>query len=307
MPKSKNTSKQRTIYISKRCGRLANRLVIFANIIAYAEEYGLRLRNYTFHSYCKDFEATRRDFHCQYPPPAKRPWLSRISLIGDAMIGLRLYYRAVRLMSRHPGFFDGTTLEETDVEQRLDTPEMVGRLGSFCTIFVHNWKCRCPSLVAKHQDSIRDYFRPAARHCEAVENVVEALQGEAEVLVGIHIRQGDYAQWRGGRFYLTTQEYAKLMRAFAEQFPGKKVGFLVCSNEQQDERLFDGLTYANGPGHPVSDLYSLSRCDYIIGPLSTFSQWASFYGKVPLFHLEKGQGAITPAEFSIAGLNLLDG
>jgi hypothetical protein len=132
------------------------------------------------------------------------------------------------------------------------------------------------------------------------------LRCDAEIVVGIHIRQGDYEQWRGGQFYLTTQEYVQLMWTFVEQFPGKKVGFLVCSNEEQEERFFDGLTYANGPGHPVSDLYSLSRCDYIIGPLSTFSQWASFYGKVPLCHIEKGQGMITPAEFRIAGLNLLD-
>lgn len=307
MPDSYAHHSQGTIYISKRCGRLANRLVIFSNIIAYAEEFGLRLRNYTFHSYCQEFESTRRNFHCQYPQPVKRSWLSRLPLISDAMIGLRLYCHIVRLLSRYPRCFDAVTLEETDVEQLLDTPEMVRKLSPVRTVFIHNWKCRCPGLVAKHEHIIRDYFRPIARHCEAVDNVVEALRYDAEVLVGIHIRQGDYERWKGGLFYLTTQEYVKLMWAFVEQFPGKKIGFLICSNEEQDERLFAGLTYATGPGHPVSDLYSLSRCDYIIGPLSTFSQWASFYGKVPLYHVERGQGVMTPSEFRVADLNLLDG
>jgi hypothetical protein len=38
-----------------------------------------------------------------------------------------------------------------------------------------------------------------------------------------------------------------------------------------------------GPGHFIEDLYALASCDYIIGPPSTFSQWASFYGNVPRY------------------------
>ena len=34
--------------------------------------------------------------------------------------------------------------------------------------------------------------------------------------------------------------------------------------------------------HFITDLYCMASCDGIIGPPSTFSQWASFYGKVPL-------------------------
>jgi hypothetical protein len=170
------TSTNRKIYISKRFGRLANRLVMFANIVAYAEEYGLRLRNYTFHSYCKEFESTLRDFHCQYPPPEKKPWLNRLPFVGDALIGLRVYYRVIRLMSRYHRVFHAATLEETDTERLLDAPDMVKKLSPFRTIFVNDWKCRCPDLAAKHQDIIREYFRPVARHLEAIETVVEAIR-----------------------------------------------------------------------------------------------------------------------------------
>lgn len=306
MPVLDKNNTHRSIYISKRCGRLANRLVIFANLIAYAEEYELRLRNYTFHSYCKEFESTLRDFHCQYPPPDTKPWLSRLPLIGDALIGLRLYYRVIRMMSRRPNSFQGTTLEETDTELFLDTPDMVKELSAFRTIFVSNWKCRCPNLVSKHAHIIRNYFRPIARHREAIEKVVTALRSNSEVLVGVHIRQGDYEQWQGGRFYFTSSEYAELMKAFTDHFPGKKVSFLICSAEHQEETLFTGLTFAKGPGHPVSDLYSLSQCDYIIGPVSTFSQWASFYGEVPLFHLGRNQVDLKLSEFKVSDLRILD-
>ncbi|MEA5612883.1 hypothetical protein VB671_09130 [Nodularia spumigena UHCC 0040] len=36
---------------------------------------------------------------------------------------------------------------------------------------------------------------------------------------------------------------------------------------------------------PVIDLYTLSKCDYIVGPVSTFSEWAAFYGNKLLYHL----------------------
>jgi hypothetical protein len=38
-------------------------------------------------------------------------------------------------------------------------------------------------------------------------------------------------------------------------------------------------------GSAVEDLYSLARCDYLLGPPSTFSLWASFYGNVPLHQM----------------------
>ncbi len=46
--------------IGLRCGRLGNRLILFANLIAYAAEHGDRVANVTFHSYAHLFETTRR-------------------------------------------------------------------------------------------------------------------------------------------------------------------------------------------------------------------------------------------------------
>ena len=47
----------------------------------------------------------------------------------------------------------------------------------------------------------------------------------------------------------------------------------------------------------MTDLYALSRCDYIIGPPSTFSQWASYYGHVPLRFLRWKGDEISMSEF----------
>ena len=49
----------------------------------------------------------------------------------------------------------------------------------------------------------------------------------------------------------------------------------------------------------IEDLYALSLCDYILGPPSTFSMWASFYGKKPLRIVSYKDEAISLHEFKI--------
>src|SRR5439155_18260719 len=82
--------------ISLRCGRLGNRLILFANFIALAEEQGHRVINFTFHSYAHLFESTRRDIYCQYPAPTQRSCLDAIPGLAGGIRGTRLFYHATR-------------------------------------------------------------------------------------------------------------------------------------------------------------------------------------------------------------------
>jgi hypothetical protein len=131
---------------------------------------------------------------------------------------------------------------------------------------------------------------------------VERLRQKAEVIVGVHIRHGDYAGWRGGRYFFPASRYAAWMRELAEQFPRGTVGFLVCSNQPQKAEEFPGLLVEFGPGIAVQDLYALSQCDYIMGPVSSFSQWASFYGNKPLFYLRDTEAKIELEKFCVSFL-----
>jgi hypothetical protein len=46
--------------------------------------------------------------------------------------------------------------------------------------------------------------------------------------------------------------------------------------------MFAGLNVTFGTGDLIEDMYAFASCDYLIGAPSTFTMWASFYGKVPL-------------------------
>jgi hypothetical protein len=280
---------QKLFSIGRRCGRLANRLIIFANFIALAEEHGDRVVNYTFHSYSDLFDATRENVRCAYPVPQRKSWLDRIPGVGAAIRKTRILYHFTRYASvlneRLPLFGRKVlTLRETEGQfiTYLDSAEVQEKLQPAKTIFVYDWRFRAPNLVQKHGDKIRAYFRPLAEFETASREAVEPLRRNADVVIGVHVRQGDYRGWKGGKFFYPVESYAAWMRELEPQFPDKKVAFLVCSDERRHAEEFPGLTVGFGSKSPVSDLFALARCDYIIGTKSTFPQWASFYGGKPL-------------------------
>ena len=82
------------------------------------------------------------------------------------------------------------------------------------------------------------------------------------------------------------------------------MAFLVCSDEPRHEQEFPGLAVGFGPDSPVGDLYALAQCDCIFGPISTFSQWASFYGNKPLFLLNDANARLERAKFRISCLDV---
>ena len=39
-------------------------------------------------------------------------------------------------------------------------------------------------------------------------------------------------------------------------------------------------------GYPVENLYSLSKCDFLVGPPSSYIGWSAFYANKPLLTIE---------------------
>jgi hypothetical protein len=59
------------------------------------------------------------------------------------------------------------------------------------------------------------------------------------------------------------------------------------------------MSSVKGNNQELEDMYALAGCDYIIGPPSTFSMWASFIGKVPLFHLHDREINFSLSDFKV--------
>jgi len=309
-PAPARSQEGKLLIVALRCGRLGNRLALFANLIAFAEEYGHRVINVTFHSYAAMFEATRRDVFCRYPAASGPSWLDVIPGVGGAIRKTRVFYHIVRgisaLNEKLPVFGEkAVTLREGRAQLiiLLESPEMQARIAEARVVFVHGFIFRAPAAMQKHAEKIRAYFRPIEAYEQASSQAVAPLRQEGEVVVGVHIRHADQRTWQGGKYFFEATRYARWMNELAEQFPGKKVSFLVCSDEPRQRDEFPGLSVGFGPVAALGDMYALAKCDYIVGAVSSYSQWASFYGNKPLYQLRSGTDRLELAKFRVSYLD----
>jgi hypothetical protein len=123
-----------------------------------------------------------------------------------------------------------------------------------------------------------------------------------DIVVGVHIRRGDYVNFRGGLFYYELGVYLEFMSKVRRLLRNKEVGFLICSNEPVASATFSNFNAHLGPNDLIEDMYSLARCDYLIGPPSTYTMWASYYGGVPALQIMDPVSDPTLADFVVSKL-----
>jgi len=302
---------KKLLVVGFRTGRLGNRLVLFAQVIGFAAEHGYRVVNPAFHTYAHLFENTRQDIYCRYPVARRRSVFDLIPGVAPAIRKTRILYQLVRLASQTNDRFPLLgkrvfTLREIPGKTIiLDSPDVQSQMAGARIVFVHGWWIQAPESVRRHAPLIRGYFRPVDVYELASRRAVEQLRQKADVVVGVHVRLGDNWKWKGGKFYFPVSRYGVWMRELAGQFPGRKVAFLVCSDEPRTEAEFPGLSVRLGPGSAVGDLYALAKCDYIMGPPSTYTQWASFYGDRPMLCLESEEQQVALDRFQVSYLQVV--
>jgi len=167
---------------------------------------------------------------------------------------------------------------------------------------VNAWEHRNDGIDMELMPVFKQAFRPMEQVVESVEASLSDLRRDGSVIVGIHIRRGDYRQFEQGRFFYSDADYLDFMKQCVSQIEvfGKTVKCLICSDETVNHANFSGLTTCSIPSpSAMHDLYALSRCDCILGAPSTFSQWASFYGQVPLWLIWDKQQPIRLENFGV--------
>ncbi|NDC62584.1 MAG: hypothetical protein EBZ59_01030 [Planctomycetia bacterium] len=160
------------------------------------------------------------------------------------------------------------------------------RVAAGRSLWARGWHCRDEPGMREHAAAIREFFTPVAEVQRRVDACIQPLRREGALLVGVHLRRGDYRHWSGGRYLYDDDTICRLMHQTREALPGRTVRFLMVSNQAIDRHGYRGLDIGLGPGDPPGDLYALASCDYLLGPPSTFTMWASFFGTVPLYCID---------------------
>ena len=152
------------------------------------------------------------------------------------------------------------------------------------------------------KQELQKIFRPRKEITDKAESFIADIRNTSDIVIGIHIRHGDYKTFYNGRFYYTLEEYHQFMLKIVESYPNKKISFFISSNESFSTDIFTRCNcyrFGKEPSGDILDLYSLSLCDKIIGPWSTYSRWASFIGEKPLCCIKNFDQSFLEQDFSV--------
>jgi len=265
---------------SCRFGQLGNRLALLSHLIAYGQETGRPVVDLAFGEYAAHFTGTvknpylvrfpaRKDLLSYVPLPWNyaRRWLNRLTSPPPGW----------QIIAGHEPIDDGCVMLEDAV------------ISEAKIILIQGWYVRASQSMRKHEQVVKEYFTPLPKYQNNIQNLIQPLREKYDILVGLHIRAGDYHLLLNGAYIYPLEQWHLLMQKMVSLLPQKKVAFLVCSDENYRSKveLFTGFSVYFGTGNMIEDLYSLAQCDYLIGPPSTYSLWAAFYGCTPLYQLPK--------------------
>lgn len=300
--------------VGDRSNQLCNRLCVYRDLIAAAIELDHTLVIPFFEDHASYFNGTCNNILCAFPP-------RKVNFPPATALGRKIFRNAIvkviHRLKHRPRLASllRVSLVSSDYESTLSGSSSAYDIAS--PAFIHLakthrhivlsgplFRARSHNWVAKHGDSIRSYFEPVQAIRAKVDALLQEFRKDAPILVGVHIRRGDYATYFEGRYYFSHTQYAGLIQnmkqLFASWHADQPVKFLLSSDEFIPAEPFKGLNFSILIGSAVHDLYTLAGCDYLVGPPSTFGHWASWHGRTPRYTIEDPAYAPKQSDFCIA-------
>lgn len=250
--------------------QMCNNLLQFAHVYAWAREHNRSVMSMRF----------------SYKYPHFR--ISRSKYVSFPLYLFAKYMAALKLIPT--ASFKHEDCDINDLEKKMLQHKH---------IVVSGWFARFYDLFIKYRSEICDLFTIDDDIClpvrQQMTDIEATTDSEKSILrLGLHIRRGDYAEWKGGIYCYSDEYYVCFVDAFARLFPDKEIHIYLSTNDssvsaehyQEISKTDTQIFFHNLKGSAVGDLYMLSACDYIIGPPSTFSLVAAMYRDIPLCRMD---------------------
>lgn len=260
-------------------GRLANQLWNFVSIYAYTLEKGYILINPTFTDYAgyfADFKGNdllSPQLNVKFLPSKTAKFLLWFARAIDRRINISNTYQTGEDAN-------AIILPPTVSDSDFNPTKPV--------IFLNGWLYRNTKGLEKYREEVMHKFRPAPEYALKIDEFWNSLD-EDSYKIGVHIRRTDYKQHLNGRYYFELDRYISEMRKIAKRHKGNKITFLVFSDEPRTQAEFSEFKDAKvvlSNNLFIVDLFLLSKCHELLGPPSTFTQFASWYGQNQLNVIE---------------------
>lgn len=168
-------------------------------------------------------------------------------------------------------------------------------------------KIYCEGWYFRHEDMVGGKYRKIYQHLFDPKLNKEELakqylvKTEDQLNIAVHIRRGDYKEYLNGIYFYDDAVYIEKIRELIAAL-NKDCKLVIFSN---DTALNEDLYHQHfknvivSRNNVITDHYLMSQCDYIIGPPSTFSMWASFMGDKPFYHIDDKEAPVDMNKFKI--------
>lgn len=300
------------IIISKCSGRFANQLWMFANVLAFAMEHDYQVEAPSFFNYAQKFSYWNKSKlitipagKSETPVELTRKLLYYNNLLGlthfnDYKIDLESLSITSKIGSKLKNIFSNQEKLTRLYFEKLEYTEVVNQILKNDTVVFEGFMfCSSIAQMQKHSNELREIFKPQLPVLQKMDWLKKQRLIDS-IIIGVHIRRGDYKSYREGIYFYELETYKAQMQHLVGLYADKNPSFFICSDEPFGESEFKGFNIIqNKNGNATEDLYLLSTCDYLIAPPSTFSKWASFYGEVPLYVIEEANQLPKQKDFVI--------
>jgi phage pi2 protein 07 len=276
------------VIIQKRIGQLGNQLFAVAHFAAASIEHKYNVIYPNFEHPIKNFPEINS--------------LKSLKVLNSSNLANNLIHKLCKivrivipstplhecLIAEHSPFIDIGSVEfVANARQKL--------------VACEGFQFKDPKSMIKHHEIIKNIFEPSLEIKENTQSYINKYIPVKSKLVAFHIRRKDYKTYNGGIFYYDDSTWIKWIdeaRRLITEIGNNFVG-IIFSDEDVPNIIKSGSDLISGPGDMFCDINMLSKCDYIIGPPSTFSGWASYIGRVPKLNLVSSSTDIIFKDFQI--------
>jgi hypothetical protein len=272
------------IIFASKPGQLGNRLILYAHLLSFSKEYNVLFFNPAFDEYKVYFKN-----------------IKSYGRIVDRLLYILSFYFG-RLLDKLKISNSFIACRYIDFHEHINLEKSISTSFLFSKIcFLQGWKYRTKNLLQKYRPEILEKFTPDTVYLEEINNFCQLNFKAEHLVIGMHVRRGDYIRFESGKYYFELEDYHLFMKKIVKCFPDKKLMFMIASNDKDAKTYFSNtdLDLVMAPDHELSDMYCLSRCNYICGPPSTYTIWASYYGEVPLQIIYSKDHSFSPEGFEI--------
>jgi hypothetical protein len=286
-----------TLVAADRPGQLGNQMMVLAHLIATALEFQTRVWAPGFKECADNLQYFSGDSLCRYPGRGRRRYrlpgiigrivyfLSRVVSAALVRVPFSLpWIRITRLSSLY---------SQADLSVLLLKEEKV-RLH-----LLQGWLLRNKSALIKHIDSVRQVLQPRQDVVDEASALIEQLRGTGAMVIGLHVRRGDYQRHQYGRYFFSLEDYRAIGERALALWADRNAVLLVCSDEPVPPEVFRGIHARISTGNAIFDLTCLSLCDAVVGPPSSFTMIASLIGSTPLYSCENANALFSRDDFRV--------